>query len=348
MARYSIIFGNIMVVGVVGAIVATHFQETTSSSVITNNQSRLSSLVSTQSSSNATATAVNPLDEQSSVDIALSVAQATNMPERIAVVNQADSFDTNFAVAALESSNVTNKPLIVATNFKSNKDIKVYITKEGDTISSIAAAFGVTSDSIRWSNDLTGDFVAAGKTLYIPPINGVVYVVKSADTPSSLAAKYSSAADQIIAYNDAEITGLRVGERVLIPNGRAQIPVNAYISGGSYGFAASYGGNGYIYGYCTYYAASRVSIPTNWGNANTWDDRALMTPGWIVSSRPVVGAIAQTDRMSYWGHVAIVEAVSEDGSMIKFSDMNNLAGFGRVGYSNWVSTSTYENYIYRP
>jgi hypothetical protein len=51
--------------------------------------------------------------------------------------------------------------------------------------------------------------------------------------------------------------------------------------------------------------------------------------------------------MSYLGHVAVVEAVSEDGTMMKYSDMNGIAGWGRVGYSDWVPISFYQHYIYR-
>jgi surface antigen len=89
---------------------------------------------------------------------------------------------------------------------------------------------------------------------------------------------------------------------------------------------------------------SRVSVPTNWGNANTWDNYARLS-GWTVSSTPVAGAVAQTDRGGL-GHVAVVEAVSADGTMMKYSDMNGLAGWGRVGYSGWVPISTFQHYIY--
>ena len=107
-----------------------------------------------------------------------------------------------------------------------------------------------------------------------------------------------------------------------------------------------YGGyNGYDYGYCTWYAAGRVPVPSNWGNANTWDNLARVS-GWNVSGTPRVGAVAQTNR-GYYGHVAVVEAVSPDGTMIKYSDMNGLAGFNRVGYSGWVPISKFDNYIYR-
>ena len=62
--------------------------------------------------------------------------------------------------------------------------------------------------------------------------------------------------------------------------------------------------------------------------------------------RARAGAVAQTDA-GYEGHVAIVEAVSDDGTQMKYSDMNGLAGFGRVGYSGWVAADHFPHYIYR-
>jgi hypothetical protein len=71
---------------------------------------------------------------------------------------------------------------------------------------------------------------------------------------------------------------------------------------------------------------------------------------WTVSSRPPVpfrsGVVVQSDAMSFLGHVGYLEAVSDDGNMIKYSDMNGIAGWGRVGYSGWVSASTFQHYIY--
>jgi surface antigen len=131
-----------------------------------------------------------------------------------------------------------------------------------------------------------------------------------------------------------------------VPNGKIAPVVSYGFYSSSIGFAAVYGGNGYDYGWCTYYAASRVAVPNNWGNASTWDDYARLS-GWTVSSRPVAGAVAQTDYAAGGlGHVAYVEAVSDDGTMMKYSDMNGLAGWGRVGYSGWVPISTFPHYIY--
>ena len=237
------------------------------------------------------------------------------------------------------------KPQIVSTATKSINDLQTYVTQGGDTISSIAAKFNITSDSIRWSNALKGDTVKVGMQLVIPPVSGIVYTVQSGDTPQSLAQKFKADKDQIVAFNDAEVSGLVVGKKIVIPNGQ-QAPLVALSRKASftasYGFTAVYGFNGYDRGWCTWYVANRVSVPTNWGNANTWDNRARLS-GWTVSSVPIKGAIAQTDRGSE-GHVAYVEDVQ--GNMMKYSDMNGLAGFNRVGYSDWVPFSKFEHYIY--
>jgi len=298
------------------------------------------------------ADSVDPLDSLSSADIALNVARVANLPESVGVKNQADSENAQLAVVQASDSLVT-KPQVVASAFKSNKDITVYTAKAGDTAASIAAQFHVTTDSVLWSNDLASNNVTPGQKLFIPPgVNGIVYVVKDGDTPESLANKYHTSKEQIIAFNDAEISGLKPGVRILIPGGTIikQTPVYSYggsSSGGGFpwGGGPIYGSNGYIPGYCTFYVARRIAVPSNWGNANTWDNLAPRS-GWIVSTVPKPGAIGQTDRGAE-GHVAVVEAVSEDGTMIKYSDMNGLAGYNRVGYSDWVSAAKFEHYIYQ-
>jgi surface antigen len=293
---------------------------------------------------------VNPLDQLSAADVAVTVARMEQLPEATAIVNQADSVNAELAMAPT-SSDIVAKSQVVTTAFNSRQDIKTYMTVAGDTIPSIAAKFNVTSDSIRWSNNINTDSVAVSQKLVIPPVNGIVYTVQAGDTIDSLATKFTANKDKITAFNDAEIRGLQPGEQVLIPDGtKAATPTvivkapvttaSAYPWGGN---SAIYGYNGYDYGYCTWYVASRISVPSNWGNANTWDNLAPLS-GWTVSTTPTPGAIGQTDRGSE-GHVAIIEAVSDDGTQIKYSDMNGLAGYGRVGNSDWTSASKFMHYI---
>ena len=286
----------------------------------------------------------NPLDQLSSADVAATIATVTAVPEIPAVLNQAQ---TDHALLALSEAteSVASKPEVVATAQKSKADIQSYTTVAGDTVSTVAAKFGVSSDSIRWSNQLNGDSVAAGKQLTIPPVNGIVYTVKSGDTVDSLAQKYRTDKQKIVEFNDAELSGLKPGEQIVIPDGSVATVAKAAVTTYGWGaFTPTYGFNGYDYGYCTWYVANRVAVPSNWGNANTWAYYAGMS-GWTVSSTPIPGAIAQTPAGSE-GHVAYVEAVSDDGTMMKYSDMNGLAGWGRVGYSDWVPISKFPHYIY--
>ena len=288
------------------------------------------------------ATTVNPVDRLTSYDIAANVAKAVSLPEKNAINNQAQSAKVTVAVSS-NDTNVIAKPQIVSTALKSKKDIHPYTVAAGDTVASIAQKFSVTSDSIRWSNNLSTNNVTAGTVLTIPPVNGIVYTVKDGDTVQTLATKYKANVDQIVAFNDAELSGLTKGEQILIPGGQVEVVATASTIFRAASFTATYGGNGYDYGYCTWYVATQVAVPTNWGNANSWAYYAALS-GWTVSSTPQVGAIAQTSR-GYEGHVAVVQEVSPDGSQVYIRDMNGISGWGRVGYG-WQSTAKYEHYIY--
>jgi len=336
LVRFSLAGGNLLIIAVVLAFIVGSPHSGGAAPAIL--------------SSNANETAAsNPLDQLSSADIAVTVSRVTNVPEATSVTNQADSEHAQLAMSSASES-VASKPEVVATALKSKADIQNYVTVTGDTVSGLATKFGISADSIRWSNQLNGDSVAAGKKLVIPPVNGIVYTVKSGDTVDSLAQKYKADKQKIIDANDAEISGLKPGEQILIPNGSVAAPAVARVAATPSfpwgGYSPVYGYNGYDYGYCTWYVANRVAVPSNWGNASSWAYYAGMS-GWTVSSKPIPGAIAQTPYAAGGlGHVAYVEAVSADGTMMKYSDMNGLAGWGRVGYSDWVPISKFPHYIY--
>ena len=315
-------------------------------------------------SASATANA-NPLDQLSSADIAVHVSRMVALPESVAVTNQADSEATQLAITATETK-VVAKPQVVATSLKSAKDIQTYTTVAGDTLSALASKFGVTSDSIRWSNGLSSERLDPGKQLLIPPVSGVVYAVKTGDTVDALAQKYSTSKDQILSDNDAEVSGLKVGQHILIRGGiqpvvRAATVSYAATTAFSFGGGrATYGFNGYDYGYCTWYVANKrlangSAMPTNLGNASTWYYRAKAY-GLSTGSRPQVGAAVVTST-SGAGHVAYVERVNEDGS-IWVSEMNShgqvsidnsapAGGWGRVDFKLiGADTASRYGYVY--
>jgi surface antigen len=285
----------------------------------------------------------NPLDQLSAADIAVNVARMGQLPEATAVTNQADSVNADLAIAPVGDS-IASKPEVVSTALKSRSDIKKYTTVTNDTIESIATKFNVTSDSIRWSNNLSGNAIAANQSIVIPPVNGIVYNVVNGDTPDSLATKFRASKDRIIAANDAEISGLKTGEQILIPDGTQAAAVASVASrtsaastysGYAWGSTAVYGSNGYDYGYCTWYVANRRAelgrpVPSNLGNAYSWY-RVAQSAGLPTGFSPQVGAVMVNEGGN---HVAVVEVVNADGSFW-VSEMNS---YGQVSMTNSVST----------
>ncbi len=333
--KYLLIVGNVVVLSLIVLVVVTNNNNFTSRGSINSITS-----INTQST-------INPLDQVSSADIALTVAQMTNLPEAVPISNQADTQQAEIAMAATDN-NVVSKPQVVLTALKSRANISDYVVQPTDTITSIAHKFNISVNSLRWSNGLIGNNLITNQTLVIPPLNGIVYTVKAGDTPASLAKTYNASAKQIIAYNDAEITGLVPGEQIIIPNGTEPKPV--------YSFSPSYGYNGYDFGWCTWYVATQIAVPDNWGNASTWAYNAILS-GWQVSSTPVVGAIAQTPYTYYGeGHVAVVRAINPNGTiwiseMYSYGQksMTNPTPTGGWDIVDWkvVPASMYPNYIYR-
>lgn len=278
--------------------------------------------------------AAAPLDKVSSADIAVNVARTVGLPQTNSVTNHADSVNATAATVTATSA-VVAKPAVMANALPSKADIQTYVVQEGDTISSIARKLGVSSDSIRWSNGLSGEQVEVGVTLVVPPsgVNGIVYTVAAGDTPESLSEKFNTQKELIISYNDAEISGLKVGERILIPDGvltmEAAAPVrNTYTATTNFAWGGNspvYRSNAYDYGWCTWHAANRRQeigrpIPSNLGNAISWYGIAQGV-GLPTGSAPRAGAVLWHANMGGLGHVAFVEKVNPDGSIL-VSDMN--------------------------
>lgn len=110
-------------------------------------------------------------------------------------------------------------------------------------------------------------------------------------------------------------------------------------------------GNTYAWGNCTYWVfAMRLwdghPIPTTWGNANTWDERAALD-GYEVNQTPAVGSIYQTDG-GEWGHVAYVIKVDPKTKDFTISEMNapNLNVVSERTFSGSVLASGYYDFIH--
>ena len=101
--------------------------------------------------------------------------------------------------------------------------------------------------------------------------------------------------------------------------------------------SASNGSNYYDWGTCAWYVFEQRSqrglgVGGNWGNATNWANGA-QSAGYSVTNSPSVGAIMQapayTNGAYGLGHVAIVESVNADGSIL-VSEMQFGGGLGDV------------------
>ena len=115
-------------------------------------------------------------------------------------------------------------------NTVSDDQISIYVVREGDTLPAIARMFGVTVNTVRWGNDLSGNTIKVGQTLVILPISGIQHIVKKGDTLQSIAKLHKGDLDEILQYNNlAKDTKLALGDVIIVPDGE----VVAVSSGGS-------------------------------------------------------------------------------------------------------------------
>lgn len=99
-----------------------------------------------------------------------------------------------------------------------------YSVQEGDTIKSIANKFGVSEDTVRWQNNLTGDKIKVGQVLEILPVTGIAHKVVKGDTVYSIAKHYDSEAQAVVdfpfnSFSNDETFELAIGQTVIVPDG---------------------------------------------------------------------------------------------------------------------------------
>lgn len=115
--------------------------------------------------------------------------------------------------------------IVTLESEKSWNQVSEYRVKEGDTLSSIAAKFGVSLDSVKWANpSINWQKVKPGVLVSIPPVTGVVYKVKPGDTVNSIAKKLQTEPQGIVdfplnTFSDDETFALVAGQTLIVPDG---------------------------------------------------------------------------------------------------------------------------------
>lgn len=251
---------------------------------------------------------------------------------------------------------IANPGIISTTSsYKLKNKFTQYKIREGDTLSSIAVKFGVTSDSIKWSNGIKNeDFIKPGKVIKIPSINGIIYVVKSGDTISGIASKFKTTSALIISQNDLYGEKLQIGSKIIVPDGVIETPkpkvtpttqVASNSSSSSYG-SGRYGGSSYI-GRTGSFMFPTVRGPMGYYNGYHWwaidVPNSIGTPIYAADSGQIVEA-------SYgwnggFGNTILIN--HGDGYQTRYAHMSTLRLLGGyvskgqvIGYMGSTGRST--------
>ena len=106
------------------------------------------------------------------------------------------------------------------------KVITEYIVETGDTLSSLAAKFDISLNTILWANSLTEkSTIKPGDKLVILPVSGMIHHVKDKDTLSGIAQTYKAKTEEIVTFNHLPESGaIYIGDILIIPGGTMPAP----------------------------------------------------------------------------------------------------------------------------
>lgn len=125
--------------------------------------------------------------------------------------------------SSVQSIAVGDDVFQTSVSVKPRDKIIDYTVAKGDTISTIAEKFGVSENTIRWENDLTGDNITVGDNLKILPVTGMAYKVQKGDSVYTIAKRFDTEAQKIVdfPFNDfanPETFSLVEGQILIVPD----------------------------------------------------------------------------------------------------------------------------------
>jgi murein DD-endopeptidase MepM/ murein hydrolase activator NlpD len=137
-----------------------------------------------------------------------------------------------------------------------------YAVKQGDSLWSIASAFGLDINTLFGCNDLKDpDVLKPGTSMRIPNQDGVVYKVKKGDSLKKLAGRYGVHPEAILAANGLEKdAALQEGKEVFLPGAK---PITVVREGSGGASIAGSGGRVTARGFI-WPVRGRTSSPFGW------------------------------------------------------------------------------------
>lgn len=133
----------------------------------------------------------------------------------------------------LEPTTIQNSaplaPAIATTRPDANSVFdRSHILVAGETLGSVAAAAGVTVETLIWANGLQQQqFLVAGQQLRIPRVSGLLHTVEAGETVQSIAARYHTTPATLTLFGPNDILAdqtLQPGQVLFVPGGTQPLP----------------------------------------------------------------------------------------------------------------------------
>ncbi len=178
-------------------------------------------------------------------------AAAEPSVEQNGIPGRSDSAEDDFlGFLLLDDGIVFGSSNPLSNVLPTREGLMVYRIKEGDTIYSIAANFGISVETVVWANpNLKPSFIKPGEELVVLPVSGLLHKVKSGDSLDGIAAVYGVKDEEVKRFNPAFQKIIQAQGTLIIPQAkpvktfRQPLAVNKLADLGSYFIIPSTGWN---------------------------------------------------------------------------------------------------------
>ena len=111
-----------------------------------------------------------------SVDQLAAATVVTNLAETTELPSAGDLRETTTSLGikkdlSQNDAEVITKPEIVKPDTSAGRGITTYVTKNGDTMNTVAKKFKISTQTLRWANNTDSDAIEPGKTLTVPLVD---------------------------------------------------------------------------------------------------------------------------------------------------------------------------------